>query len=89
MPGFTVVAFPVDPRYWAPSSRRIQAARPATDGRFTLRNLPAGEYRLAVVADVDTGEWFDPAFLRTLTTNAIAVTLTDGERKEQALRIGR
>ena len=89
VPGFTVVAFPVDPRYWTPSSRRIQAARPATDGRFTLRNLPAGEYRLAVVTDVETGEWFDPAFLRTLTTNAIAVTLTDGERKEQALRIGR
>jgi len=89
VPGFTVIVFPLDPRFWTPSSRRIQAARPTTDGRFTLRNLPAGEYRLAAVTDVETGEWFDPAFLRTLMSSAVAVTLTEGERKEQPLRIVR
>jgi hypothetical protein len=89
VPGFTVIAFPLDPRYWTPASRRIQAGRPATDGRFTLRNLPAGEYRLVAVTDVETGEWFDPAFLKTLMGGATAVTLTEGERKEQPLRIVR
>ena len=32
-------------RFWTPQSRRIQSTRPATDGRFSFRNLPAGEYR--------------------------------------------
>lgn len=89
VPGFTVIAFSVDSRYWTPASRRIQAARPTTDGRFTLRNLPAGEYRLAAVNDVETGEWFDPALLRQLMTTSITVTLAEGERKDQTLRIVR
>lgn len=89
VPGYTVIAFPVDPRYWTPGSRRVQAVRPATDGRFTLRNLVAGEYRLAAVTDVETGEWFVPAFLRALLPGAIAITLADGERRDQPLRIGR
>ncbi|HEX5070259.1 MAG TPA: carboxypeptidase-like regulatory domain-containing protein [Vicinamibacterales bacterium] len=89
VPGFTVIVFPLDQRYWTPGSRRVQAARPGTDGRFTLRNLVAGEYRLAAVTDIETGEWFDPAVLRTLLPAAVAITLADGDRKDQALRIGR
>ena len=88
-PGFTVIVFPADPRYWTPGSRRVQVAGPATDGRFTLRNLVAGEYRLVAVADVETGEWFVPAFLRTLLPNAVAITLADGERRDQPLRVGK
>ena len=84
-----MIVFPVDNRHWIPSSRRVQGVRPSTDGRFTFRNLPAGEYRLAAVTDVETGEWFDPAFLRMLMSNAVAVTLTEGERKEFPLRIGK
>lgn len=87
--GFTVIVFSAEPRYWTPASRRIQSARPATDGRFSLRNLPAGEYRLAAVTDVESGQWFDPAFLRELMGNAITVTLSEGERKDQALRVAR
>ncbi len=89
VPGFTVIVFPLDSRHWIPSSRRVQGVRPATDGRFTFRNLPAGEYRLAAVTDVETGEWFDPAFLRTLMSGAAAVTLTNGERREFPLRVGK
>ena len=32
MPDYTLILYPADQRFWAPQSRRIQSARPATDG---------------------------------------------------------
>jgi hypothetical protein len=86
-PDYTVVAFPADSRYWTPQSRRVQAARPATDGRFAFQDLPPGEYRLAAVADVEPGQWFDPQFLRQLIQASVPVTLGEGERRAQDMRI--
>jgi hypothetical protein len=86
---YTVVAFADDSRYWTPASRRIQATRPASDGRFSFRNLPAGEYRLAAVIDPEPGQWFDPEFLRQLAAASTPVRLAEGETKTQTLRLGR
>ena len=85
--GFTVIVFPADQQYWTPQARRIQAVRPAIDGRFGVRNLPGGEYRLVAVTDVEAGQWFDPAFLKELLPASMAVVLGEGERKEQTLRV--
>lgn len=85
--GVTVILFPADSQYWTPQARRVQGLRPATDGRFTFRNLPGGEYRLVAVTDVEPGQWFDPAFLKELLPASIAVVLGEGERKEQTLRV--
>ena len=87
--GYTVVVFADDNRYWTPMSRRVQAARPATDGRFSFRNLPPGEYRLAAVVDPEPGQWFDPEFLRQLVVASTTVRLGEGETKTQDLRVGR
>ena len=57
---FTIVLFPSDSRYWLPQSRRIASTRPGTDGRFTIRGIPPGDYRLTAVTDVEPGEWYDP-----------------------------
>jgi protocatechuate 3,4-dioxygenase beta subunit len=84
---YTVVAYPGDERYWVPQSRRIRAVRPATDGSFSIAALPPGEYRLAAVLDPEPGAWFDPAVLRLLTGSE-AVTLADGEKKVQHVRVG-
>lgn len=84
--GFTVIVFPSDERFWAPESRRIQGVRPATDGRYQVRNLPPGDYRLVVVSDVEPGRWFDPAFLRQLGGFAM-VTLGSGGRVVQDFRV--
>jgi len=65
-PGVTVIVYSMDERFWLPNSRRIQAVRPGTDGRFRMSDLPPGEYRAVVVPDVETGRWFDGAYLRTL-----------------------
>jgi uncharacterized protein (DUF2141 family) len=85
---YTVVLFPSDPALWLPRARRIQASRAAADGAFTFRALPAGHYLLTAVDDVETGEWFDPAFLQRVAAGAIRVTVADGERKTQDIRIG-
>jgi uncharacterized protein (DUF2141 family) len=81
----TVIVFPSDERFWAPESRRIQGVRPATDGRYQVRNLPPGDYRLVVVSDVEPGRWFDPAFLRQLG-GFVTLTLGNGGRAVQDFR---
>jgi hypothetical protein len=86
-PGYTIIAFSSDERYWTPNSRRIQAARPATDGRFGFRALPPGDYRLVAVVDVEPGQWFDPGFLRQVFGGSIAVSIGDGEKKVQDIRV--
>jgi hypothetical protein len=87
VPDYTLIAYPADRRYWTPQTRRIQTVRPATDGRFTFRNLPPGEYRLAPVLDPEPGSWMDPAFLQQLDTTGVRVSLGEGEKKEQTLRV--
>lgn len=86
---FTLVVFPADSRYWSGTSRRMQSTRPATDGRYTFRNLPAGEYRLAPVDDLPPGALTDPTFLQQLEATALRVTLQPGEKKTQDMSVGR
>jgi len=87
VPDYTLIVYPADQRYWTPQSRRILSARPATDGRFSFRNLPAGEYRLVPVYDPEPGSWFDPAFLQQLESASVRVSIAEGEKKEQHLRV--
>lgn len=84
-----VIAFAADRRYWGPGSRRVQAVRPGVDGRFLMKDLPAGEYLLAAVADIDQDQWTDPTFLEQLISAAVKVSIAPGEKRVQDLRIGR
>ena len=65
-PDYTIVLFPAEPALWVAQSRRLQGVRPSADGAYVIRNLPAGNYFVAAVDDVEPGEWFDPAFLQRL-----------------------
>lgn len=86
---YTLVAFPADQRYWGTgTSRRIQTTRPGTDGRYTWRNLPPGEYRIAPILDIDPGMTSDPAFLQQLEQTSLRITLQPGEKKIQDIRFG-
>jgi protocatechuate 3,4-dioxygenase beta subunit len=87
IPDFTIIVFPPDQRYWLPQARRIASARPGTDGRFIFRGLPAGDYRLTAVTDVEPGEWYDPAFLTQLASVSIPVSIGEGEKKVQDIRL--
>ena len=86
-PGYTLIVFPADPRYWQPDSRRIRVTRPATDGQYRFGNLPAGDYRIAPVVDVEPGAWFDPSYLQQLEAAALHVSIAEGEKKIQNVRI--
>jgi len=86
-PNFTVVVFPSDNRYWLPQARRIQATRPGTDGRYSVHGLPPGDYRVAVVPDVEPGQWYDPAWLQSVIAQSIAFTLAEGQQLTQDLRV--
>ena len=89
---YTVMVFPVNDAYWVNASRRIVISQPGTDGKFTIGGpgpavLPAGEYYLAAVTDVSKDEQYDPAFLQSLVSAAIRITLAPGARQTQDLRV--
>jgi hypothetical protein len=62
--------------------------RPATDGTFTLKGLPPGDYLLAALLDLENGEWNDPTVLESLAPSSVKVTLREGETTRQNYRMG-
>jgi hypothetical protein len=86
-PEYFLIAFAQDRARWTPRSTRIQQVRPAADGRFIFRGLPPGDYFLGALTDVQPGEWYDPTFLQQLAASAIRVTLGEGEKKVQDIRV--
>jgi hypothetical protein len=86
-PEYFIIAFPADRALWSWNSRRIMQTRPSHDGHFEFRNLPPGEYLIGAVTDVEQNEWFEPAFLEQLLNASVKVTLADGEKKVQDLRL--
>ena len=84
---FTVIIFAADQRYWVPLGRRIRSARPSTDGKFSFNGLPAGDYRIAALTDVEPGAWNDPALLQQLMSASLAVRLVEGQSVVQDIRV--
>jgi hypothetical protein len=84
---YTLLIFPADQKYWTGSSRRTQMTRPATDGRYTVRNLPPGDYKIATVLDVEPGALQDTAFLQQIDAVTMRITLAPGEKKTQDIRL--
>ena len=84
---YTVVIATDDQRLWIPGSRRVLTTRPDSDGQFVFRGLPPGGYHLAAVTDVEPGGQYDSTFLRSLSGASVRVTLTDGGRVSQDLRV--
>jgi hypothetical protein len=82
-----LILFPADARFWSGQSRRIRSTRPATDGQFSFQGIPAGDYRLAAMIDVEQGAWFDPAFLQEIDAASTPVRIAEGEQKVQNLQV--
>jgi hypothetical protein len=77
-PDSTVIVFPPESGRWTIGSRFIKAVRPDNAGRFSVRGLPAGSYRVAVRDFVAEGQWEDPEFLATLLATSTRVEVTAG-----------
>jgi Carboxypeptidase regulatory-like domain len=87
--GLSILVFSTDRRFWTPGSRRLaDPVRTASDGTYKTSGLPAGEYYLAAVPDLEPDQADDPAFLEQVVPAAIRITLADGEKKVQDIRIG-
>jgi hypothetical protein len=84
---FFLVAFPEDRLLWYPASPRIRMTRPAADGAFSIRDLPAGAYRLAALSDVEDDEPKRREFLESIYDTGLRVTVEAGKRTVQELRI--
>jgi protocatechuate 3,4-dioxygenase beta subunit len=85
--GRAVVAFPADATRVYPHSRYLAIAHADAAGRFTLENLPPGDYSVAALdGPVEGDDWQDPGMLSGLTYAARRVTLREGEHVTVDLR---
>ena len=85
---YYILVFSTNRAHWTPGSRRIRMTRAGSDGTYTVKGLPAGEYFLAALLDLETGEWNDPTLLDRLVKSSVRVILRDGETTTQHFRMG-
>ena len=79
-PDVSVVIFGADRASWFFNSRRIAAVRVSAGGRYAIRNLPPGDYRILATSDLEQGEWFDPAALERLLPAAATITISGTDK---------
>jgi hypothetical protein len=84
---YTAILFPEERAHWYWRSHLIRAVSLATDGTFQIPALPPARFRLVVVSDIGTDEWFDPAVLGELLPGSLAVELSPGETKALTFRM--
>ncbi len=86
-PEYFVVVFSPDRVVWRLGARRVQFTRPSTDGRFSFRDLPSGDYLIAALTDMEPTDLGDASFLERLIPAAVPIHLSEGEKKTQDLRL--
>jgi hypothetical protein len=86
-PEYFILVYPTDEKYWTPYSYRLYGTRANQDGEFTIGHLRAGSYRLATILDAEFGAWFDPAFLRRIDADSMALSIASDEKKVLNLRV--
>ena len=85
---YTLVIFSEDESKWtAPMTRHVTGVRPNQDGRFQVKNMPAGSYYAIAVDYIATGDWNDPEVLRRLTSRATRFSLEEGSTKTLDLKL--
>ena len=84
---FPIVVFSTDRAYWGAGSRRVQQGRPSSDGKYLIAGLPAGEYYVCAVTDLEPMSLSDPDFLEQLIGGSFKITLGEAEKKTQDLKL--
>ena len=90
-PNADVVVFPADATLWREGvihNRRARMMRATSTGTFEAFGLAPGEYYLAAVTDLEQGDWGDPGFMDQVAAASIKISLGEGEKKVQDIRIG-
>ena len=57
------------------------------NGRFSLKNLDPGEYKLFAWEDVEYGEYMDPDFLKPVEDRGQDVSVHEGSRESVQLNL--
>jgi hypothetical protein len=84
----SIILFSTDRTMWSNRSRRMrQPVRPGSDGKFRFTSLLPGEYYLGALSDFEQSELFKPEFLEQVAAGAMKVTIREGEKKVQDVRI--
>ena len=84
----SIIMFSANRQFWTEGSRRTRPVRPSSDGKFKFAGLPPGEYYIAAVTDYEYTDLVDASFLEQLTSGAFKITLGEGEKKVQDIRMG-
>ncbi len=87
--GLQILLFPTDRAAWSTSHRRMRGpVRTQNDGTYRFLGVRPGEYHLAVVTELEPGDWGDPAFMEQVAAASLKLVFADGEKKVQNLKIG-
>ena len=85
----TIVVFADDPDLWVPGSRRVQAMRPGSDGKFSIKGLPGGTYCAVARALLEEGQFASPEFLEEARVGAVTFTIEEGASATVSLTVRR
>jgi len=77
-----IVVFPDEARYWGKSPLRTRAVQPNTAGHFSISDLPAGNYRIALVRALSVDELSRPDVIRSLVPTSGGLALNAGESRQ-------
>jgi hypothetical protein len=81
----TVVAVPEEKYRKLPD--RFGSGATDQHGRFTIRGLAPGSYRLYAWQDMEEGVWRDPDFLKTQEANGTALKVDEASRQQVELKL--
>jgi len=89
VPNMIFVLFSASRDHWTGSTtRRVRSiTRPNDEGVYQFTSMLPGEYFLVVLNDLEPADLYEPAFLEQLIPAAIKITLAEGDKKVQNLRI--
>jgi RimJ/RimL family protein N-acetyltransferase len=87
-PKYVVVIFAADGQHWSAETNRVQHTRPKPNGQYLVSGLPAGDYFVGAVTELEPNDLGDAAFLKMLSKSATRVTLDAGAKRVLDLEIG-
>src|SRR5579862_1721233 len=85
--GYMVLVITTDRSLWPAATRRIRQVHPTFDGKYRVTGLPPGEYAVGAIADTDPPDLSDVGFLDQVVAASLKITIGDGEKKVQDLRL--
>ena len=68
-------------------TRHVTGVRPNQEGRFQVKNMPAGNYYAIAVDYIATGDWNDPEVLQRLKSRATRFSLDEGAVKTLDMKL--